>query len=91
MVSVCFEQFQCLGGSLNQNVILKYIITVQNILFVLLSQGYYLASLLCVSALLRASTADPGKLAQDPKIPLAGEKKNPDLDTQAMQIVLRSI
>ncbi|XP_072543984.1 palmitoyltransferase ZDHHC21 isoform X2 [Salminus brasiliensis] len=32
---------------------------------------YYLASLLCVSALLRASTADPGRLAQDPKIPIA--------------------
>ncbi|XP_048041911.1 palmitoyltransferase ZDHHC21 [Megalobrama amblycephala] len=36
---------------------------------------YYLASLLCVSALFRASTADPGKLAQDPKIPL-GERDN---------------
>ncbi|XP_017327257.1 palmitoyltransferase ZDHHC21 isoform X3 [Ictalurus punctatus] len=32
---------------------------------------YYVASLLCVSALLRASTADPGRLNQDPKIPLA--------------------
>ncbi|KAI2662358.1 Palmitoyltransferase ZDHHC21 [Labeo rohita] len=39
---------------------------------------YYLASLLCVSALFRASTADPGKLAQDPKIPLA-ERDNWEL------------
>lgn len=41
-------------------------------LSVCLFQGYYVASLLCVSALLRASTADPGRLNQDPKIPLAG-------------------
>ncbi|GAA6100888.1 palmitoyltransferase ZDHHC21 [Tachysurus ichikawai] len=31
---------------------------------------YYLASLLCVTALLRASTVDPGRLDQNPKIPL---------------------
>ncbi|TRY55751.1 hypothetical protein DNTS_016172 [Danionella cerebrum] len=39
---------------------------------------YYLASGLCFSALFRASTADPGKLAQDPKIPL-GERDNWEL------------
>ncbi|XP_016345557.1 probable palmitoyltransferase ZDHHC21 isoform X1 [Sinocyclocheilus anshuiensis] len=39
---------------------------------------YYLASLLCISALFRASTADPGKLAEDPKIPLA-ERDNWEL------------
>ncbi|XP_007255801.2 palmitoyltransferase ZDHHC21 [Astyanax mexicanus] len=39
---------------------------------------YYLASLFCVSALLRASTADPGRLAQDPKIPL-GEREQWEL------------
>uniref|UniRef100_A0A3B3R3J9 Palmitoyltransferase n=2 Tax=Paramormyrops kingsleyae TaxID=1676925 RepID=A0A3B3R3J9_9TELE len=31
--------------------------------------GYYVASLLCVSALFRASTADPGRLPQNPHIP----------------------
>ncbi|XP_076144609.1 palmitoyltransferase ZDHHC21 [Alosa pseudoharengus] len=30
---------------------------------------YYLASLFCVTALVRASTADPGRLPQDPHIP----------------------
>ncbi|XP_030636719.1 palmitoyltransferase ZDHHC21 [Chanos chanos] len=30
---------------------------------------YFLASLFCVSALIRASTADPGRLPQDPEIP----------------------
>ncbi|XP_066576428.1 palmitoyltransferase ZDHHC21 isoform X2 [Amia ocellicauda] len=31
--------------------------------------GYYVASLFCVTALVRASIADPGRLAQDPQIP----------------------
>ncbi|KAG7462021.1 hypothetical protein MATL_G00197530 [Megalops atlanticus] len=31
--------------------------------------SYYLASLLCVTALFRASTADPGRLPQNPHIP----------------------
>lgn len=39
---------------------------------------YYLASLLCFSTLFRASTTDPGKLSQDPKIPLA-ERDNWEL------------
>lgn len=33
--------------------------------------AYYLSSLLCVISLLRASTADPGKLPESPKIPLS--------------------
>ncbi|KAG9486705.1 hypothetical protein GDO78_006862 [Eleutherodactylus coqui] len=34
--------------------------------------AYYITSLFCVVSLLRASTADPGKLQDSPKIPLTG-------------------
>lgn len=34
--------------------------------------GYYVASALCFAALIRASTADPGRLPTDPHIPHSG-------------------
>lgn len=34
--------------------------------------GYYIASALCIAALFRASTADPGRLPVDPHIPHSG-------------------
>lgn len=38
-----------------------------------ISLGYYIASGLCLAALFRASTADPGRLPVDPHIPHAGK------------------
>lgn len=39
-------------------------------LFVFL--GYYFCSLFCIASLFRASVADPGKLPENPKIPITG-------------------
>lgn len=34
--------------------------------------GYYFCSLFCIASLFRASVADPGKLPENPKIPITG-------------------
>ena len=45
-----------------------------------ISAGYYIASALCIAALFRASTADPGRLPVDPHIPHSGaETEKPAL------------
>lgn len=34
--------------------------------------GYYFCSLFCIASLFRASVADPGKLPENPEIPITG-------------------
>lgn len=38
--------------------------------------GYYVAAALCLTALFRASTADPGRLPADPHIPHSGKNNS---------------
>lgn len=75
-VSLCF---QCRNfRSEIKNEISKTLVFLTSGIKHCVSSGYYIASALCIAALFRASTADPGRLPVDPHIPHSGmETENP--------------
>lgn len=70
--SISCQLLECwlTGFKINCLIILPYYV-IQHFVF---STGYYIASALCLAALVRASTADPGRLPVDPHIPHSGVK-----------------
>lgn len=68
------EITQLLGGALSN----KSVVSLTSKIKLCVPLGYYIASALCIAALFRASTADPGRLPVDPHIPHSGmETENP--------------